>query len=96
MFDFQSLTIDGLSVAAMTFGIVEALKAFGIKDKGTQLVAVVVGFVLTAMSYALSNDMIPAAAVPWITLVFYGFAGSVAAMGYYKFIDSRVAKRKEE
>lgn len=94
-FDFAALGIGGVSVAALVFGIVEVLKLFGVKDVGTRIAALVVGFVLTGIAYALSQGMIPEVAVPWITLVVVALAGAVAAMGFYGFVDKRTTRRDE-
>lgn len=88
----MNFVIGGIGVAALIFGIVEAAKGLGISGKGSQLLALIVGFVLTGTSQAITSGMIPTDIVPYVELVVTSLAGGLAAMGYYDFIKKKVLK----
>ena len=88
----MDFAIGGIGVAALIFGIVEAAKGFGINGKGSQLLALVLGFTFVGTSQAITSGMIPANIVPYIELVATALAGSLAAMGYYDFVKKNVPK----
>ena len=94
-FDFAALTVGGVSIALLTFGIVETFKLFGVKDWGTRVVALGVALVLTAVTLAIEQGLMPAAAIPWIKLAIGTLAGAVSAMGFYGFVDKRTVRRDE-
>ena len=86
----MNFVIGGIGVAALIFGIVEAAKQFGISGKGSQLLALVVGFLLVGTSQAIANEMIAANIVPYVELVITALAGGLAAMGYFDFLKNKV------
>ena len=86
----MNFAIGGIGIAALIFGIVEAAKGFGINGKGSQLLAMVLGFVFVGVSQAIAGGMIPANIVPYIELVVTALAGSLAACGYYDFIKKKI------
>lgn len=91
MMDF---VIGGIGIAALIFGIVEAAKEFGVSGKGSQILALVLGFVLVGISQAIANEMVAASVVPYIELIVKALAGGLAAMGYFDFLAKRVLKKK--
>ena len=89
----MNFAIGGVAILGLIFGIVEAAKGFGITGKGSQALAVVVGFILVGMSQAIASGLIPANVVPYVELVVTSLAGALAAMGYYDFVTKRVLRK---
>lgn len=89
----MNFAIGGIEVIALIFGVVEAAKAFGINGKGSQVLALLLGFVFVGTSQAITGDIIPANIVPYVELVVISLAGALAAMGYYDFLKKQVLKR---
>lgn len=89
----MDFAIGGIAVIALVFGIVEAAKSFGVEGKGSQVLALVLGFVFVGTAQAITNGLIPADVVPYVELVVTSLAGSLAAMGYYDFATKRVLRR---
>jgi len=85
--------IGGIEVIALIFGIVEAAKEFGIKGKGSRLLALLLGFTFVGVSQAIAREMIPVNVIPYIELVVYSLAGALAAMGFYDFLKKKVLNR---
>ena len=88
----MDFAIGGITVIALIFGIVEVAKSFGVTGRASQVLALVLGFVLVGVSQAISGELIPANVVPWVELVVTSLAGSLAAMGLYDFATKRVLK----
>lgn len=88
----MDFTIGGITVIALIFGLVEVAKGFGVTGRASQVLALVLGFVLVGVSQAISGELIPANIVPWVKLVVTSLAGSLAAMGLYDFATKRVLK----
>ena len=86
----MDFAIGGIGIAMLIFGIVEAAKEFGVSGKGSQLLALVLGFVFVGLSQAIANEMIAATVVPYIKLVVTAVAGGLAAMGYYDFVKKKI------
>ena len=88
-----NLSLGGVGVLVLVFGVTEVVKRLlGLEGKRVEALAVALGFVFTAVAYGNSSGLIPAEIMVYINWVFYSITGSVAAMGYYKFISERVAK----
>ena len=85
----MNFVIGGIGVAALVFGIVEAAKQFGVSGRGCQVLALMLGFIFVGTSQAITNGIIPPAAVQYVELVVTALAGGLAAMGYYDFIKAR-------
>ena len=86
----MDFAIGGIGIAALIFGIVEAAKGIGVNGKGSQLLALILGFVFVGTSQAIANELIAVAIVPYIELVITALAGGLAAMGYYDFIKKKI------
>ena len=84
--DFAAIGIGGVGVLALIFGVVEALKRFGITGKGSQAVAAGLGLVFFGVASAIEAGAIPMEAVPYIIIAVQGVGGAVAAMGAFDFI----------
>jgi len=89
----MDFAIGGIGIAMLIFGIVEAAKKFGVSGKGSQVLALVLGFVFVGLSQAIANEMIAVGVVPFIELVVTAVAGGLAAMGYFDFLKKQVLKR---
>ena len=81
----MDLAIGGVGVAALIFGVVEAAKEFGVKGRGSQVLALFLGVFFVGLARAGSLGLIPAHVLPWIELAVYALSGGLAAMGYYDF-----------
>lgn len=81
--------IGGIGVAALIFGIVEAAKAFGVRGKGCQILALGLGFLFVGLSHGISQELIPAPWVPYLEWGVTSLAGALAAIGYYDFLAKR-------
>ncbi len=81
----MDFSIAGISIALLIVGIVEAAKQFGVKGKGSMALAMGLGVFFVGLAQALTQSLIPLAAVVWIKLAVTALAGGLAAMGYYDF-----------
>jgi len=84
--------IGGIEVIALVFGVVEAVKEFGVSGKGLRVVALVTGGLLVGIAQGISGGLIPTGWVSYIEWGAYSLAGGLAAMGYYDFIKRKVLK----
>lgn len=84
--NFAEIGIGGIGVLALVFGVVEALKQFGVTGKASQAVAAVLGLSFFGVASAIEAGAIPTEAVPYITIAVQGVGGAVAAMGAFDFI----------
>ena len=82
----MDFAIGGIAVAALILGIVEAAKAFGLEGKGSQALALFLGFFFVGLSHGITEGLIPAEFVPYIVWVVTSLAGALSAMGYYDFV----------
>ena len=81
--DFQ---IGIVMVPLFVLGITQGLKSvFGIEGKANQIVALIVGFLLTGVSYGIGEGLIPESAAVYIEWFITSLAGSLAAIGFYAF-----------
>lgn len=87
----KSLSIAGVGVLVLVFGMTEAIKKlFNLQGKAVEILAVALGFVFTAIAYGNSSGLIPPEVMVYINWVSIALMGSVAAMGMYKFIDEKL------
>jgi hypothetical protein len=78
--DFQ---IGGIALLVLVPGIVETAKKFGVVGNWSLALSLALGFVFVGLAQAIQTNLIPAVAIPWITVVVVGLGGSLAASGYY-------------
>lgn len=91
----MDFNIGPVSVAAITLAVTEALKnIFEIDGKWNQLIAVVVGAVLTGVSYAIGNNLIAESVIPYVYLVVVSLGGGLSAIGVFDFITKEINKIK--
>lgn len=87
MFDLSSPMIAGFAVPLLIMAIVEALKSiFKLKDRDAAIAAYASGFALYGLAYAMSEGMIPAAALPYVQLFIVCLGGPLIPMGFYKLL----------
>lgn len=82
----MDFAIDGISVGLLIVGLVEAAKEFGINGKGSRALALGLGVLFGGLAFAVSQNMIPAEAMPWVALVVTAIASGLSAMGYYDLL----------
>lgn len=81
---FDTATAGVIGIIALVMGWVQLSKQLGIKDKPAVILTVVLGAVLAGLREAMGQGLIPAAWIPWITVVIVGIGGPLSAMGLYK------------
>jgi len=79
----NEVTIAGISLLLLIPGIVECAKAFGVKGKASLGLSIGLGFFFFGLVRVIGAGLIPAVWLPWIEVVVYGLAGSMAMSGYY-------------
>lgn len=84
--DFQAVAIGGVGILALVFGVVEALKQFGVTGKASQAAAAILGLSFFGVASAIEAGAIPPEVVPYIVVAVQGVGGAVAAMGVYDFV----------
>ena len=83
--DWSSFEIGGVSLLLLVPGIVQFCKAVtGIKDRAAEALTVGLGVGFIALAQAIALNLVPDAAMPWITVAVVGLAGGLAIAGYYK------------
>jgi hypothetical protein len=81
--DYGQIEIGGVAIPAFVLGWVAAAKELGLKGKALTVLAILLSTLLAALWQALATGLVPAAAVPWITVVIVGLGGGVALTGWY-------------
>ena len=85
----MDFAIGGIGVAALIFGIVEALKEFGVSGKASRVAVFILGVLFVALAQADAQGLLSEQAMRWVELGATALAGGLAAMGYYDFIKQR-------
>ena len=78
-----------VAVAALIFGITEALKEFGLTGKASRVVVFVLGVLFVGLAAANEASLLPADAMKYINLAVTAIAGGLSAMGYYDFANGK-------
>ncbi len=81
----MTYVIGTVAVAALIFGITEALKEAGVTGKASRLVVFVCGVIFVGLSAANEASLIPPDIMQYINLAVVALAGGLSAMGYYDF-----------
>jgi hypothetical protein len=76
--DVTKLAIGGVAIIPLVAGLVQFSKRLKVQGNALLVEAFVLGVVFAATAGAISLDLIPALAVPWIQVAFIGLAGGVA------------------
>ena len=91
MFDISTLLVGGIPLVAVIFGLVEFVKAFGLKGRWLTGVSMLLGLAC-GISYQIANAGIPTGFAGWFAVAVFGLMLGLVASGFYKFIDARTAK----
>ena len=75
----MEFAIDGIGIAALIIGIVEAAKEFGVSGKWSRALALFLGVFFVGLSGAMQQGVIPAEAHIYISLIVTSLAGGLAA-----------------
>lgn len=87
----MDFNIGPIGVAALTLAITQGVKEiFGIEGKKNQVVAVVVGIILTSLAYGVSTQLIPVEAVPYIEWAVMSVGGGLSAIGLFDFVKTDI------
>ena len=81
--DIQNFVVTPTVMLVLVFGIVEFIKAFGVKGNVLRIVALFVGLIIAAV-FKL-RELLPAATL-YIDLVFFTLASGLSASGLYDFL----------
>jgi len=90
--DFSGFEIGGVSLLLLVPGVVEFSKsAFGVKDRLAEALTVGLGCAFIGLAQAIALELVPALALPWITVAVVGLGGGLAIAGYYKLVQNAAA-----
>lgn len=78
-----------VAVAALIFGITEALKEFGVTGKASRAVVFVLGVIFVGLAAANEAALISPDIMKYVNLAVTAIAGGLSAMGYYDFTKER-------
>ena len=81
--DLQNFVVTPAVMLVLVFGIVEFIKAFGVKGNVLRIVALFVGLIIAAV-FKL-RELLPSAQL-YIDLVFFTLASGLSASGLYDFL----------
>ena len=85
----EGLVIGTIGVMALVFGIVEfAKKEFGLEGRKCQVLAAALGIVLSVLALAIAQGLIPPDVAGYVEMAVTAIAGTLAAMGYYNYLQS--------
>lgn len=85
--------IGGFEVVFVIMGIVQLAKQFGVTGKGSLGLALVLGLLLNGLVQALSGEMLPVEAVPWVLLAVRAVGYTLAIPGLYDLIKDELLPR---
>ena len=91
MYDISTLLVGGLPLSAVIFGLVEFVKAFGLKGRWLTGVSMLLGLAF-GVSYQIANAGLPTSFASWFAVAVFGIMLGLVASGYYKFISTRTPK----
>lgn len=81
--DLQNFVVTPAIMLVLIFGIVEFIKAFGIKGNKLRVVSLIVGLAIALVFKA--REIFPAAQL-YIDIVFFTLASGLSASGLYDFL----------
>lgn len=91
MFDPSQLALAGVNLLVLVFGLVEFFKSlFNLSGKAVTLLSAGMGLVL-ALIYQVV-PLLPDAYEQWINILITSITVGLAASGFYKFTNARMAK----
>jgi len=86
-FDFGSLAIGGVLLVPLVVGLVQITKRLGVDGNWLIIEAFGMAAVFGMLAYAVNTGLIPAPAVPWITMVFVGLGCGVVGLAASGLVD---------
>ena len=92
MLEFDVSALAEFAILVLIPGIVETAKKLGIKDQGSLILSLVLGFLFVGLAQAITEGLIPQVAVPWINVVVVGLGGALSVSGYYDIVKRFVFK----
>lgn len=91
--DFSNLAIQGVSLIALVFGLVEFIKSlFNMSGKAVTAVSMGVGVVVMVVYQLIA--LIPQPYETIVNVIVLSITFGLAASGFYKFVDARVPKKE--
>ena len=91
MFDPTSVTLNGITLIAVVFGLVEFIKGlFNLDGKAVTVLSAVTGAVLYGLYQAI--QLLPAVWGQYLTIGFTAVVFGLTASGFYKFTAARLPK----
>ena len=79
-FNFAQLAIGGVLLVPLVVGLVQISRKLGVKDNWLVLEAFGLASGFGMVAYGINEGLIPAPAVPWITMVFVGLGCGVVGL----------------
>jgi uncharacterized membrane protein len=89
------MTIGDISIIPFTLAITQGLKSiFGIEGKTNQIVAFVVATLLTILSLAISQGLLPEVVTMWLKIVVSSIGGGLSAIGLFDYVRSEITRKE--
>lgn len=89
------MTIGDISIIPFTLAITQGLKSiFGIEGKVNQIVAFVVATLLTVMSLAISQGLLPEVVTMWLEIAVSSIGGGLSAIGLFDYVRSEITRKE--
>ena len=87
------MEIGTIEIVALTLALTEALKSiFNVQGKWNRVVSLVIGIVLTSISYGISNGLVQPEYIPYIEWFVISIAGGLGAIGLFDFASKELPK----
>jgi len=93
--DFSKLAIGGVAIIPLIAGLVQVSKGLGLGGYWLKVEAFILGAIFAGLAGAMSFDLIPILAIPWIQVAFIALGGGVAGAattGLYDMIKPLLEK----
>ena len=89
------MTIGDISIIPFTLAITQGLKSiFGIEGKTNQIVAFVVATLLTILSLAISQGLLPEVVTMWLKIVVSSVGGGLSAIGLFDYVRTEITRKE--
>lgn len=89
------MTIGDISIIPFTLAITQGLKSiFGIEGKTNQIVAFVVATLLTILSLAISQGLLPEVVTMWLKIVVSSIGGGLSAIGLFDYVRTEITRKE--
>jgi hypothetical protein len=91
MFDLTKLLVGGIPLLVVIFGLVEFIKAFGVKGYWLTGISMLLGLVF-GFCYKIAESGLPVGFAAWFVVFVFGLALGLITSGFYDFADKRMPK----